>query len=92
MDNLIAATQDKLWIMGDNYNRFTRSSQPVDCFCYLPHMIKVKPAGGLVKEDNGPFRIGFYLRSRSERKAEGTLRFTRADFITLLILLSGLAG
>lgn len=36
--------------------------------------------------------IGFYLRSRSERKAEGTLRFTRADFITLLILLSGFAG
>lgn len=36
--------------------------------------------------------IGFYIKARSERKAEGTLRFTRADFITLLILLSGLAG
>ena len=36
--------------------------------------------------------IGFYFKARSERKEEGSLRFTRADFITLLLLLCGLAG
>ena len=30
MDNLIAAAQDKLWIMCNDYNRFTRSSQSID--------------------------------------------------------------
>lgn len=30
--------------------------------------------------------MGFYLKSRAERRAEGTLRFRRADWITLLVL------
>ncbi len=34
--------------------------------------------------------VGFYLRSRQERKADGILRFTRADKITLGVLAVGL--
>lgn len=36
--------------------------------------------------------IGFYLRARIERKEEGTAKFTRADRITLVLLIIGLAG
>ncbi len=36
--------------------------------------------------------LGFYLKVRNERRKEGTVRFTRADRITLLLLIVGLLG
>lgn len=34
---------------------------------------------------------GFYLKARAQRKAEGTLKFTRADCMTLILLATGIA-